>query len=131
MDATEAQQILDECQKRHNALALQLKDIGLVWPGSLVSRYLKCGKPNCACHKDPAYRHGPYLYWSSKVGGKTVSKSVSGSDARVIQQWIANRIELESIIDKMKEVSHQAFEAASLLLHEEEHQDSQLKKPKN
>jgi hypothetical protein len=128
MDAKKAQQILDDCQRRHRELALQLKDIGFVWPGSLVSRYLKCGKANCACHKDPASRHGPYLYWSSKVGGKTVSKSVTGTDAKVVQQWIANRIELESIIEQMKEVSQDAFEAASLLLKEDETEDSPPKK---
>ena len=128
MDATEAQQILDDCEKRHMELALQLKDIGFVWPGSLISRYLKCGKANCACHKDPAARHGPYLYWSSKVGGKTVSKSVSGTDAKVVQQWIANRIELDSIIEQMKEVSQDAFEAASLLLKEDETENSPPKK---
>ncbi|MEA4866653.1 MAG: DUF6788 family protein [Sphaerochaeta sp.] len=129
MDTTKARQILDECQRRHRELAMQLKDVGFVWPGSLVSRYLKCGKANCACHKDPAARHGPYLYWSSKVGGKTVSKSVSGTDARLLQQWIANRIALESIIEQMKMVSQDAFEAASLLLHEDETEDSQSKKP--
>ena len=127
MDATKAQQILKDCQKRHHTLTLQLKNVGFVWPGSLVSRYLTCGKANCACHKDPAFRHGPYLYWSTKVGGKTVSKSVSGSDAKIVQQWIANRIELESIIEQMKEVSQDAFEAASLLLREEV-EDSQSKK---
>ncbi|MCK9342076.1 MAG: DUF6788 family protein [Bacteroidales bacterium] len=127
MDAIKAQQILEDCQKRHHTLALQLKDVGFVWPGSLVSRYLTCGKANCACHKDPAFRHGPYLYWSTKVGGKTVSKSVSGSDAKIVQQWIANRIELESIIEQMKEVSQDAFEAASLLLREDA-EDSQSKK---
>ena len=127
MDAIKAQQILEDCQKRHHTLALQLKDVGFVWPGSLVSRYLTCGKANCACHKDPAFRHGPYLYWSTKVGGKTVSKSVSGSDAKIVQQWITNRIELESIIEQMKEVSQDAFEAASLLLREDA-EDSQSKK---
>jgi hypothetical protein len=46
-----------------------------------------------------------------------------------LQQWIANRIELESIIEQMKMVSQDAFEAASLLLHEDETEDSQSKKP--
>lgn len=128
MDSKKAQQILEDCRRRHRELAGQLEDVGFVWPGSLTSRYLKCGKANCACHKDPAFRHGPYLYWSTKVGGKTVSKAVSGSDAQVVQQWISNRIELESIIAQMKEVSQDAFEAASLLLREEKAEDTQPKK---
>ncbi|MDA3821035.1 MAG: hypothetical protein PF450_00270 [Bacteroidales bacterium] len=123
MDAIKAQQILDDCQKRHHILTSQLKDVGFVWPGSLVSRYLTCGKANCACHKDPAFRHGPYLYWSTKVGGKTVSKTISGSKAQIVQQWIANRIELESIIEQMKEVSQDAFKAASFLMSENKIED--------
>jgi hypothetical protein len=47
-----------------------------------------------------------------------------------VQQWIANRIELESIIEQMKEVSQDAFEVASLLMREET-EDFQPKKPEN
>lgn len=120
MDSNKAQQVLNECLKKHQALAEQLKEVGFVWPGSVTKRYLTCGKPNCACHKDPASRHGPYLYWSTKVDGKTVSKAISGTDAKIIQDWIANRTSLESIVTQMKDVAQLAFEAASFLLKEED-----------
>lgn len=119
MDSKKAQQVLDDCLKRHQGLAGQLKDVGFVWPGSVTSRYLTCGKPSCACHKDPASRHGPYLYWSTKVDGKTVSKAISGTNAKIVQEWVANRTSLESIVEQMKEVAKDAFEAASVLLKEE------------
>jgi len=48
-----------------------------------------------------------------------------------LQQWIANRIELESIIEQMKMVSQDAFEAASLLLHEDEQTTHSRKNPEN
>ena len=36
--------------------------------GGLSETTRRCGNPNCACHRDPARRHGPHLYitWSEK-----------------------------------------------------------------
>jgi oligoendopeptidase F len=92
-------------------------------------RYLACGKPNCACHKDPAQRHGPYLYRSTKMEGKTVSKAISGSDAKIVQQWVANRALLESIVEQVKEIAQEAFQAASHILSEETTEAFLHKKP--
>ena len=29
--------------------------------GSVGERFMKCGKPSCACHTDKKARHGPYF----------------------------------------------------------------------
>lgn len=36
--------------------------------GGLSETTRCCGNPNCACHRDPARRHGPHLYitWTEK-----------------------------------------------------------------
>jgi hypothetical protein len=36
--------------------------------GGLSETTRRCGNPNCACHRDPARRHGPHLYitWTEK-----------------------------------------------------------------
>ena len=39
--------------------------------GSVVKQYMFCGKPSCACHRDPQKKHGPYYYLSYKEGGKS------------------------------------------------------------
>ena len=39
--------------------------------GSVVKQYMFCGKPSCACHRDPTKKHGPYYYLSYKEGGKS------------------------------------------------------------
>jgi len=31
-------------------------------PGTLVEVHLRCGTASCACHRDPARRHGPHVY---------------------------------------------------------------------
>ena len=45
--------------------------------GTVSKRMMKCGKPQCACHRDPAQRHGPYFEWTYKAAGKTVNVKLS------------------------------------------------------
>ena len=45
--------------------------------GTVLQRMMKCGRPQCACHSDPAKRHGPYFEWTYKVKGKTVNVKLS------------------------------------------------------
>jgi hypothetical protein len=39
--------------------------------GSVVKQYMFCGKPSCACHRDPQKKHGPYYYLSYKEKGQS------------------------------------------------------------
>jgi hypothetical protein len=41
--------------------------------GSLSASTRQCGDPSCACAHDPAYRHGPHLYFRYKSEGKVHS----------------------------------------------------------
>ncbi len=39
--------------------------------GAVSERYMKCGKPTCACQTDDAARHGPYYSWTRVIHGVT------------------------------------------------------------
>jgi hypothetical protein len=39
--------------------------------GGLSSTTRTCGKPLCPCHSDPARRHGPNLYFTWRMDGKS------------------------------------------------------------
>ena len=39
--------------------------------GGLSSTTRTCGKPHCACHVDPARRHGPNTYFTYCADGKS------------------------------------------------------------
>ncbi len=104
---------LADYESEHRHLAERLSQIGFLWAGSINRRYLKCGNPRCACRKDPEARHGPYTYWSTKKAGKTVSRKLSVDEAKVLEQWVANRQEVKQIVDRMMTVSQQAFELVS------------------
>lgn len=120
MDSDVARKALKECELKHETLARRIVDIGFIWQGSVSERYLKCGKVTCACQKDPDSRHGPYYYWTTKVGGKSVAKKLDGAHAGLLQEWVKNRIEMDSIIAEMREVSKEALEAALVIAEEEQ-----------
>ena len=120
MDIDAARKTLKECELRHKALARRIVDIGFIWQGSVGERYLKCGKATCACQKDPDSRHGPYYYWTTKVGGKSVAKKLDEAHAGLLQEWVKNRIEMDSIIAEMREVSKEALEAALVIAEDEQ-----------
>jgi hypothetical protein len=45
-----------------------LRAAAIMIQGGLSETTRRCGNPNCACHRDPARRHGPHLYitWTEK-----------------------------------------------------------------
>src|SRR5438046_6387434 len=78
----------------------RLREVGFICQGSLVERWMQCGKPNCACASNRASRHGPYFQLSWKEKGKTVSRRLPPEEVALYHQWVANRQRLESIIQK-------------------------------
>ena len=66
-DIQEAQEALREAEHNRDIVARILRErTGM----TLVARMVRCGNPNCRCARDPASRHGPYLYTRTTVGGK-------------------------------------------------------------
>ena len=99
-------------EQEHRRLARRLSRIGFLWAGSITQRYLKCGNSRCACATDADARHGPYIYWSTKKAGKTVSRKLSPEEAKLLGEWVANRQELNQIVNQMMSVSQKAFDLA-------------------
>jgi len=54
--------------------------------GSLITRHIKCGKPNCRCASGDGH---PSLYLSSTHTGKTKLDYVPGS----WEAWVSERLE--------------------------------------
>ena len=105
--------------KKFRELTSKFSTTGFIWPGHVQRRYLTCGKPNCACHKDPEAKHGPYAYWTSKERKKTVSRLLSPEEADLLEEWIENRRKLEAIVRQMKSFSKKVVDVALKLQKEE------------
>lgn len=101
---------VQECERRHRQLLRELTSVGFIWTGTLQRRRLTCGKAQCACHRDPDARHGPYYYWTTKKEGKTVSRKVSEQEAQILERWIENRRSVEDILKRMNQVAQRALD---------------------
>jgi hypothetical protein len=97
-------------QAELDRLKAQIAQVGFVCSGSVVRRYIPCGKPGCRCQADPPKLHGPYWQYSHKVAGKTITRRLTQDQARLYQQWIANRRRIDQLLARMEQVSAQATE---------------------
>ena len=100
----------DQDQQRYEAFKRSIARLGFVRRGSLVERFMPCGKAGCCCQATPPQLHGPYYQWTRKVRGKTLTLRLSDKEARLFAQWIANGRQLNAIIAKMESVSLRATE---------------------
>lgn len=100
---------LEQIRADYEAAKARIADVGFTCEGSLVERYTSCHNPNCRC-ADPARRHGPYWQLSWKQDGRTVSRLISADQARLYQEWIANRRRLDTLVADMRDLSRQAGE---------------------
>jgi len=106
---------LERYEQRYRALARAIGKIGFISRGSVIARRTSCGKPNCRCQADPPQLHGPYWQWTSKVGGKTVTRRLTAQQAALYEKWIANGRDLDGILTEMDAMSAKAI---SFLLRE-------------
>lgn len=71
-------------------LAEQLAQPRPMRRGSLGERWVKCGKPNCACATDDQARHGPYFALTRSTPNGTQSRRLSASAAETARQQLAD-----------------------------------------
>ena len=108
MGSTTATQRLENYERRYRQLAEQLAGIGLISSGSVTRRYTRCATPGCHCHADPPQPHGPYYQWTTKIGGKTVTRRLTPTEAKLYKEWIDNDRKMRRLITQMREVAAKA-----------------------
>lgn len=79
--------------------------LGLARPGSLITRFMPCGKSPCRCTASPPRLHGPYWEWSTKQHGKSVTRRMTKEQARLCRAWQRNHRKLKKILHRMEALS--------------------------
>jgi hypothetical protein len=97
-------------EQTYRELAAELATIGLIHAGSVTRRYTRCGTPGCKCHADPPQPHGPYYQWTAKTNGKTVTRRLTETEAKLYEEWIANDRRLRHLIQQMRQTAAKATE---------------------
>lgn len=92
----------EDLQRRRRRLGEQFRALSFVplMRGSLVERVRRCGRPNCACARDPEARHGG-LFLTVQLDGRTQAVHVRPEDEDNIRKAIAAYRELWEIINAL------------------------------
>lgn len=90
-------------QRRRN-LVRMLPDLQEVLRGSLVKRYVTCGKAGCKCTRGD--KHGPVWYLSVTLrAGKTVGMQVPGDKVAQIRPLLENHRKLKESLEAISEIN--------------------------
>lgn len=92
----------EECRK-------ELGKIGFILIGSIVKRFMRCGKESCRCMSDPMFKHGPYYEWTRKVKGKTISVRLTEEEANILAGWIKNKRRFYEVVSEMERITLDAL----------------------
>jgi hypothetical protein len=98
-------------ERRRRKLAAQIAEIENILPGSINVVMNRCGKPGCACHADPPRLHGPYITWTRKVAGKTVTRRLSTEQLERYKPWFENNRRLQALISELQALGIERLEA--------------------
>lgn len=97
---------------KQRRIASALGEIGFALPGSLTVRAYRCGntKANCRCRGNPPQLHGPYAFWTRKVDGKTVSRTLSDEELAEYQPLFDNARKLRELVHQLQELTLELVE---------------------
>jgi hypothetical protein len=95
---TKTERAIAQAQNRIAKIQASLSAVDYLCSGTLSTRMMKCGKPNCRCAKDPDARHGPYFEWGHMVGGKLVHRMVPPEQAAKLRIAIENYRKVKKLI---------------------------------
>jgi hypothetical protein len=97
-------------RRARQQLAAALAELDFVLPGSIVERRTRCGTAGCRCRADPPEMHGPYIQWTRKVEGKTVTRLLSPDQLARYQAGFDNARRLRELVAQLEALSLRATE---------------------
>ena len=92
------------------ALREALARVGDFRPGTLMSRFRKCGKPNCRCARESDSGHGPKWVLTRTVDGKTRNWSIPDEAVEETQVQVAEYQRFRQLTGALMEVSERLCE---------------------
>ncbi len=97
--------------QRFVELKQKLQKLEYFCKGTVLARRMKCGQPGCACHTDPAKRHGPYWEWTSKDKSKTVNVRLDAAAGPRYKSASQQYRRLKALLSRLEKLSRTALAA--------------------
>jgi len=74
--------------------------------GSLIERYIRCGKPGCKCAEGPG--HGPKYYLSVSYPGRRPEQDyVPQHYQKQVKQFLANYQRVKQILEEISSINRE------------------------
>ena len=94
---------LRQLRERRRRIVRQIPDLQTVMAGSLQDQRRRCGKEGCRCTRGEL--HGPYLYLSLRVGGRTRMLYVPAELAGQVRGAVRANSQLESALGEISAIN--------------------------
>ncbi len=105
----EVRKLLKRRQKALDALP----ELSEVLRGSLVRRFVRCGKRGCRCQKGRG--HGPFVYLTVALGvGRSQQVTIAREDREIAERFVANYARLKSLLDEISTINRELLRARAL-----------------
>ena len=93
-------------RQRRGGLVAQMPPLEEVLRGSLVERYLRCGKPNCKCAR--GRRHGPLWYLTVTLGpGHTTGGTVPTHQLEQVRRGIDRYHQVKQRLEQISAINRE------------------------
>lgn len=102
---------IKELEKRLAEQRAALSRTSDMRPGSLVERYITCGKSNCHCAQPGDRGHGPIWSLTREVAGKTVTKVIPSRAVEATRAQIAEYKRFRAMMKQLVESSERLCDA--------------------
>ena len=96
---------ISELEQHRAKLLQEICRFPVFRPGTLTTRYRKCGKNNCHCTAENSKGHGPSWTITRKVKGKTVAKYIRVEMLEETKEQIQNYHDFHSTITQLIETN--------------------------
>ena len=93
-------------RSRRQGLTKLLPPLGEILRGSLMERYLTCGKPDCKCARGE--RHGPTWYLSVTLDqSHRTGSTVPADQVEQVRRWIENYHQVKKRLEKISDINRE------------------------
>ncbi len=93
-------------RKRREGLTKNLPSLAEILRGSLMERYMTCGKPDCKCGRGE--RHGPIWYLSVTLDQThRTGTTVPPEQVERVRRWIENYHALKDRLEKISDINRE------------------------
>jgi len=93
-------------RSRRQGLTRLLPPLQEILRGSLMERYLTCGKPDCRCAR--GQRHGPVWYLSVSLDqAHRTGSTVPSHQVEQVRRWIENYHRVKDRLEKISDINRE------------------------